>query len=55
MVKDEDDLAGRYVMPLSDAQRRKEGASAMVSASDLDEFKKNWSLFTENSLSQLAD
>jgi hypothetical protein len=53
VVKDEDDLAGRYVMPLSEAQRRKEGAPAMVG--DLDEFKKNWSVFTENSLSQLTD
>jgi hypothetical protein len=40
-------------MALSDALRRKEGSLAMVDS--LEAFKKNWSIFTENSLSQLFD
>jgi hypothetical protein len=40
-------------MPLSDALRRKEGSPAMVDS--LEAFKKNWSVFAENSLSQLSD
>ena len=53
VVKDDVDLSARYIMPLSDTKRRKEGDPAM--AADLDEFKRNWSIFTENSLSQLFD
>ncbi|KAJ7166063.1 hypothetical protein C8R46DRAFT_900097 [Mycena filopes] len=40
-------------MPLSDLNRRKEGAPSMVP--DIDEFKKNWGVFSEGSLSQLFD
>ncbi|KAF8164738.1 hypothetical protein B0H34DRAFT_686396 [Crassisporium funariophilum] len=47
------DLTAKYVMPLSEVNRRKEGAPSMVA--DLEEFKKNWSVFTEGSLSQLLD
>ncbi|KAJ7124475.1 hypothetical protein C8R44DRAFT_703945 [Mycena epipterygia] len=43
----------QYVMPLSQINRRKEGTPSMVS--DIDEFKKNWSVFSEGSLSQLLD
>src|SRR5262245_32760225 len=39
-VKDEVDLSAKYVMPLSEASRRKEGDPAMVA--DLEEFKRNW-------------
>ncbi|KAJ7476865.1 ankyrin repeat protein [Mycena galericulata] len=53
VVKDEADLSAQYVMPLSDVNRRKEGTPSMVS--DLEEFKKNWSIFSEGSLSQLFD
>lgn len=53
VVKDDQDLFVKYVMPLSDVDRRKEGTPSMVS--DLDEFKKNWTIFTEGSLSQLLD
>lgn len=53
VVEDEIDLSAKYVMPLADANRRKEGTPSMVA--DLDEFKKNWSIFTEGSLSQLLD
>lgn len=49
----EDSLSGQYVMPLQDTQRRKDGEASMVA--DLDEFKKNWLIFTEGSLSQLSD
>ncbi|KAJ8080919.1 hypothetical protein PM082_017754 [Marasmius tenuissimus] len=54
VVKDEEDaLSAKYVMPLLEDGRRKEGEPWMVS--DVDEFKKNWSVFTEGSLSQLLD
>ncbi|KAF5369314.1 hypothetical protein D9758_002726 [Tetrapyrgos nigripes] len=47
------DEDSKYVMPLADAERRKEGEPCMVT--DLEEFKKNWSVFSEGSLSQLMD
>lgn len=53
VVKDDQDLSAKYVMPLSETNRRKEGAASMVN--DLEEFQKNWSIFTEGSLSQLLD
>ncbi|EAU82414.1 ankyrin repeat protein [Coprinopsis cinerea okayama7 len=53
VVVDEVDLSAKHVMPLKAADRRPEGAPAMVS--DIDEFKKNWTVFTEGSLSQLKD
>ncbi|KAJ7661416.1 ankyrin repeat protein [Mycena polygramma] len=53
VVKDEIDLSAQYVMPLSELNRRKEGTPSMVS--DLDEFQKNWAVFSEGSLSQLFD
>lgn len=40
-------------MPIQEDDRRKEGSPAMVA--DLEEFKKNWAIFTEGSLSQLID
>ncbi|GBE83207.1 hypothetical protein SCP_0502540 [Sparassis crispa] len=53
VVKDEIDLSAKYVMPLSEGRRRKEGAPAMVAT--LEDFKKNWAIFSEGSLSQLLD
>lgn len=53
VVKDETDLFDHYAMPLSDVNRRKEGTPSTVA--DLDEFTKNWAIFTEGSLSQLLD
>ena len=53
VVKDDKDLSTSYVMPLSKINRRNEGAPSAVA--DLDEFKKNWSVFTEGSLSQLIN
>jgi hypothetical protein len=53
VVTDDTDRDVQYVMPLPDALRRKEGSPAMVES--LEAFKKNWSVFTENSLSQLSD
>ncbi|KAF8905746.1 hypothetical protein CPB84DRAFT_1844751 [Gymnopilus junonius] len=53
VVKDKEDLSVKYVMPISEEARRKEGTPAMVA--DLEEFKKNWAVFTEGSLSQLID
>ncbi|KAJ7167928.1 ankyrin repeat protein [Mycena filopes] len=48
-----DDLDAQYVMPLSETVRRPDGTPSM--ASDLDEFKRNWSIFSEGSLSQLLN
>ena len=53
VVTSDADRDAQHVMPLSDALRRKEGSPAMVES--LEVFKKNWSIFTENSLSQLSD
>ncbi|KAI0059307.1 ankyrin [Artomyces pyxidatus] len=53
VVQDEADLTAKHVMALPDKRRRKEGVPAMVE--DIDSFKKNWSVFTEGSLSQLLD
>lgn len=53
IIIDEVDLSAKYVMPLSSDKRRKEGAPSM--ADDIEEFKKNWSIFSEGSLSQLLD
>lgn len=53
VVVNEEDLGAKYIMPLSEDQRRKEGTPAMVQS--LDDFKKNWAIFTESSLSQLTD
>jgi hypothetical protein len=53
VVNGDADRDAQYVMPLSDALRRNEGSPAMIE--NLEAFKKNWSVFTENSLSQLSD
>jgi len=53
IVQDKKDLFAKHVMPLSEENRRKEGTPCMVA--DLEEFKKNWAIFTEGSLSQLMD
>ncbi|RDB20232.1 hypothetical protein Hypma_012624 [Hypsizygus marmoreus] len=53
VAQDDRDLSAKYVMPLSEVNRRKEGTPCMIN--DLEEFKKNWSIFTEGSLSQLID
>ncbi|KAI0683269.1 hypothetical protein BC835DRAFT_758930, partial [Cytidiella melzeri] len=53
VITDSHDLSAKYIMPLSDAKRRSEGSPSMVQ--NMDEFKKNWAVFTEGSLSQLTD
>ena len=53
VVAGKDDLSAHYVMPIQEDDRRKEGSPAMVA--DLEEFRKNWAIFTEGSLSQLID
>ena len=53
VVTDEADLFAHHILPLAEDRRRKEGEPCMVAS--LDEFKKNWGLFTEGSLSQLTD
>jgi len=52
-TEDDEAFAAQYVMPLPAAKRRKEGEQCIVST--LDEFKKNWAVFTEGSLGQLLD
>ncbi|KAL0948908.1 hypothetical protein HGRIS_009017 [Hohenbuehelia grisea] len=51
VVHDEEDLIAKHTMPLTEKTRRKEGEACMVST--MEEFKANWSVFTEGSLSQL--
>ncbi|OBZ73133.1 hypothetical protein A0H81_06697 [Grifola frondosa] len=53
IVADEADLSAKHIMPLPEGRRREEGAPCIVSS--LDEFKKNWAIFTEGSVSQLVD
>lgn len=53
VVSDADDLSAKYILPLADADRRQEGAPCMVDS--LEEFQKNWAIFTESSLSQLTN
>lgn len=47
------DRSAKYVMPVAIEARRDEGQPSIVT--DLEEFKKNWAIFTEGSLSQLLD
>uniref|UniRef100_A0A8H7XIV8 Ankyrin repeat protein n=1 Tax=Psilocybe cubensis TaxID=181762 RepID=A0A8H7XIV8_PSICU len=53
VVNDKEDLSAKYVMPVADENRREEGTPSTVA--DLEEFKKNWAIFTEGSLSQLIN
>ncbi|KAH8991545.1 hypothetical protein EDB92DRAFT_2114535 [Lactarius akahatsu] len=53
VVKDDADRDAQHIMALPSSLRREEGSPAMVE--NLEAFKKNWGIFTENSLSQLAD
>ena len=52
-ITHEADLNAHHILPLSEDHRRKEGEPSMVAS--LDEFKRNWAIFTEGSLSQLTD
>ena len=52
VVTDETNLNAHCILPLSDDRRRKEDEPSMVAT--FDEFKKNWGIFIEGSLSQLA-
>ena len=53
VVKDDVDRDAQHIMALSSSLRREEGSPSMVE--DLEAFKKNWGIFTENSFSQLTD
>ncbi|RXW15843.1 hypothetical protein EST38_g10015 [Candolleomyces aberdarensis] len=53
IVKDDDDMIAKHILPVNKKARRPEGAPSMVDS--LDEFEKNWAIFTEGSLSQLLD
>jgi hypothetical protein len=53
VIKDDADKDAQHVMVLPSSLRREEGSPAMVE--NFEVFKKNWSVFTENSLSQLVD
>ncbi|KAF9475283.1 ankyrin [Pholiota conissans] len=53
VVEGKEDLSAQHIMPLDEKDRRKEGTPSMVT--DLEDFKKNWAIFSEGSLSQLID
>jgi hypothetical protein len=53
VVRDEEDLSAKFVNSLVGDQRRKSGTPCM--AASIEEFQKNWTIFTEGSLSQLID
>lgn len=53
VVKDDVDRSAKFVFPLSDDKRRKDGTPAI--ADSFADFQKNWTIFSEGSLSQLAD
>lgn len=53
VVKDEEDLVANHVFPIPDFKRRKDFDPCVVNS--LEDFQKNWSIFTEGSLSQLKD
>jgi hypothetical protein len=53
VVKDDEDLITKHIIPVPKDARRAEGTPSMVDS--LDEFKKDWAIFTEGSLSQLFD
>ncbi|KAJ6544013.1 hypothetical protein B0H19DRAFT_1212418 [Mycena capillaripes] len=50
IVKDDHDLSAHYIMPLTEGNRRLEGPCMLDELSD---FKTNWDVFTEGSLSLL--
>ncbi|PPQ73506.1 hypothetical protein CVT24_007652 [Panaeolus cyanescens] len=49
----DEELNAKYVMPLTEKDRKKDGTPCIVPS--LEEFQENWSIFTEGSLSQLKD
>ena len=53
VIHDDQVLNAKHVMPLAEDRRRKEADPCMVG--DLDEFKRNWNILSEGSLSQLTD
>ena len=53
VIKDDADRDAQHVLALPSSLRREEGSPAMVE--NIEAFKKNWDVFTESSLSQLAD
>ncbi|PPQ88912.1 hypothetical protein CVT25_009147 [Psilocybe cyanescens] len=53
VVEGKQNLSPKYVMPVTDDNRILEGTLCTVA--DVEEFKKNWTIFTEGSLSQLVN
>ena len=53
VAKDEEEFSSKYVFPLRDDRRREDGD--LCTAESIGDFQKNWSIFTEGSLSQLTD
>ncbi|KAI5121628.1 hypothetical protein M0805_001157 [Coniferiporia weirii] len=53
VIQTEDDRIAKHLFPLPDDRRRKDGELCVVET--LDEFRKNWAIFTEGALSQLTD
>ncbi len=52
-VKDDINRSTKFIFPVPDEKRRKDGSPAI--ADSLADFQKNWSIFSEGSLSQLVD
>ncbi|KAI5121629.1 hypothetical protein M0805_001158 [Coniferiporia weirii] len=53
VIQTEDDRTAKHLFPLNSDRRRKDGEPCVVET--LDEFRKNWAIFTEGALSQLTD
>ena len=53
VVGGKEELSSKYVMPIAEMNRRKEGSHSVVD--DLEQFKKNWAIFSEGTLVQLLD
>ncbi|PPQ86287.1 hypothetical protein CVT25_005508 [Psilocybe cyanescens] len=49
VIEGKEGLSAKYVMPVTDDDRRVEGTPFTVS--DVEEFKKNWAIFAEGSMS----
>jgi len=53
VVGGQEDSPSKYVMPIAEMNRREEGSPSVVD--DLEQFKKNWAIFSEGTLVQLLD
>lgn len=52
-IENDEDRNAKYIFPLSEEKRLKNGDPAM--AQTIDQFRASWNIFTEGALSQLTD